>query len=244
MQKRIFTILALSFIGLNVLLSGVQAQVQEEPFSGNDASSYQCLDKGGNDTGDTIIKDSTSGYYLCSSTGERATLKPPTLQQLEFWFVRIIYVIWGFVGAFSFFFLVYLGYQFMLKQDTTDSQLVDLRRRILNFAIGFALVFLAIPILSTFFRVLGINTNVDCYNVNMPGFQFFFANLCTDPKGVITSNPCSGARGSAVGFACDPATSQSATCTSFVPSFCYTCIASGAQAGTWQLRVGGSPECN
>lgn len=248
-RKKLLILTFLTFVLLNVFVTFVNAQIQVDDFSGNDPNSYQCLEKDGTvAVGVTPYKDTQTGYFVCDlSTGtERAVLKPPTLQQIEFWFVRIIYAIWALVGTFSFVFLVYLGYQFMLKRDTSDTQLVDLRRRILNYIIGFALVFLAIPILTTFFRLLGINERVDCYNVNMPGFQFFFADLCTDPRLVIVSNPCSFAE-NATGYACNSLTdSVPAVCSTVIPGVvtirtCYLCIPTGPQANTWQRRVDFGP---
>lgn len=110
-----------------------------------------------------------------------ATLKPPTLQILEVWFVRILYIIWAIVGSLSFFYLVVLGYRWMLTRGDVV-KITEIRQKIIYYVVGVALVFLAVPILTTIFRLLGINDNVDCYNVEMPAFQFFFANLCTAPN--------------------------------------------------------------
>lgn len=110
-----------------------------------------------------------------------ATLKPPTLQILEVWFVRILYIIWAIVGSLSFFYLVVLGYRWMLTRGDV-TKITEIRQKIIYYIIGVALVFLAVPILTTVFRLLGINDNVDCYNVEMPAFQFFFADLCTAPN--------------------------------------------------------------
>lgn len=188
-----------------------QAQIQTNPFSGNDEASYQCLDKFGNRSSATIYKDSATGYYLCRgldddgvSGDDRAYLIPPALQQIELWFIRILYIIWALVASFSFALLVVLGYQYILRGGTSDNQLVELRKKIINYVIGFILVFLAVPILTTVFRLLGVNTDVECYNVNMPGFQFFFTSICTGnetylrntcesggtlPDGLACSNP-------------------------------------------------------
>jgi hypothetical protein len=167
----------------------IQAQTQDFDFSANNPEcvAYQCLGADGNV--DSSIKpqwktegsDSTRGKCICP-TG-LAVLKPPKLQQLQIWFYRVLYAIWGLVAGFSFLMLVYLGYRYMLRGGTSDQELVKLRKDILNYVIGFALVFLAVPILSTVFRLMQINDDVQCYRVNMPGFQFFFEDLCTDPIG-------------------------------------------------------------
>lgn len=124
----------------------------------------------------------------------RSVLKPPKLQQLEIWFAKIIYIVWALVGALSFFYLIFLGYKYMLTRGDI-TKITEIRQKIIYYIIGFVIVFLAVPVLSTIFRLLGINRDVDCYNVDMPGFQFFFADLCTDPNNAIAnqvlSDPCS-----------------------------------------------------
>ncbi len=169
--------------------SKVSAQIQFFDFSGNSAESYQCFDERGiiiKDSQSIIYKDDISGYFLCEGVNndgiagdDRAVLIPPTLQQIEVWFVRILYVVWAVVGAFSFILLVGVGFEYMLRGGTSDQELVKVRKRIINYIIGFALVFLAVPILTTVFNLLGVNDDVACYDVNMPGFQFFFTTLCT-----------------------------------------------------------------
>lgn len=196
----LFFIITLFIVGP----STVSAQIQFFDYSGNNPESYQCFDKEGrilregssnwpkDESGNLvpvdqlIYKDDITGYFLCRGVDndgivgdDRAILIPPTLQQLEVWFVRILYVVWAAVGSLSFLLLVGVGYEYMIRGGTSDQELVKLRKRIINYVIGFALVFLAVPILTSVFNLLGINDDVDCYNVNMPGFQFFFTDLCT-----------------------------------------------------------------
>lgn len=218
-KKLLYLLLILNLIFGHVAI--VSAQLQSFDFSGNNAESYQCFDKvsGENltdeDTEPSGVKlnvqgpDSFGNFYCCSGTNSGYTpvgfdceagqtkiiaqLKPPALQQIEVWFVRILYAIWGLVASLSFLFLVKLGYEYIISRGD-PTKITEVRKKIVNYIIGFALVFLAVPILTTVFRLLGINTNAQCYNVNMPGFQFFYSSLCTDPKGVIAarfaSNPC------------------------------------------------------
>ncbi len=110
----------------------------------------------------------------------QASIKPPTLQQLEIWFVRIIYVIWTLIATFSVFYLVVLGYRYMISRGDV-TKITEIRQKIVYYILGVVVVFLAIPILTTVFRILGVNESVQCYNVNLDeiGFQFFFADLCT-----------------------------------------------------------------
>jgi hypothetical protein len=214
MRKNIFlftTFILVSSISLLNGISSVSAQSQGiTPTSGNDAASYLCFDNRG--SVDTSIKpylDSSTGYYMCTAD-VRATLRPPTFQALELWFRRILYAIWALVASFSFVMLIYLGYRYMLRGGTTDSELVKLRKDIFNYIIGFALVFLSIPILTTIFNLLGIRDDVVCYDVAMPGFQFFFPKLCTDPYKVLVDNPCTQA--DATGYACNDIGKTSSAC--------------------------------
>jgi len=178
--------LCLGLLFLIFLTTNVKAQLQVFDFSGNNNESYQCFDEFGDRVNVSIYKNSNTGFYMCRGINvdgipgdDRAFLKPPALQQIEVWFVKILYVIWALVGSFSFFLLVVLGYQYILRGGTTDTQLVELRKKIINYIVGFILVFLAVPILATIFRLLGVNTQAACYDVNMPGFQFFFTSVCT-----------------------------------------------------------------
>ncbi|MCA9381583.1 hypothetical protein KC678_04925 [Candidatus Dojkabacteria bacterium] len=241
-SKRAIKIFVLiSLVLLPIVGKSVEAQIQETPFSGNSKSSYQCFDENGNVTEPTDRRDS-SGWWLCpclddklpaNSTGicpgasvsscsgitgspgcpaAKASLIPPTLQQIEFWFVRIIYVIWTLVATFSVFYLLVLGYRYMLTRGDV-TKITEIRQKIIYYIIGFALVFLAIPILTTVFRLLGVNSQVDCYNVNLDeiGFQFFFTDLCTAPNFV--EDPCTYLSnfGSPQGKACN--TPLTYTCT-------------------------------
>ncbi len=214
------------FVSLPILT--IKAQLQTFDFSGNDPDSYQCIDNDGKTylnkasygqgTID-VYKDGLTGYYLCRvsltaggygsfdydgvSGNDRAILRPPALQQIEIWFVRILYVIWALVGSFSFFLLVGVGYEYLIRGGTSDQELVKLRKRIINYIIGFVLVFLAIPILTTVFKLLGVNNQVACYNVQLPGFQFFFQNVCTGNE-TLLREACLTNSNIVTGLACSP----------------------------------------
>ncbi len=213
-KKLLYTFLILNVFFGNAAI--VSAQLQSFDFSGNNPDSYQCFDK---DTGENLSDvdggprlaiqgpDEFGNYYCCAGsvlpgspgisscpTGQTkiiAQLKPPALQQIEVWFVRILYAVWGLVASLSFLFLVKLGYEYTISRGD-PTKITEVRKKIVNYLIGFALVFLAVPILTTVFRLLGVNTNAQCYNVSMPGFQFFYSSLCTDPKGVIAARFAEG----------------------------------------------------
>lgn len=198
-------LLVLFFLVLSNILffsDRVAAQFQSVDYSGNNPESYQCFDASGKVIEDTDPNTpqgtpmiptgpDAQGNFYCNVGGVRynAYLRPPALQQLEVWFVRILYAIWALVATLSFLLIVKLGYEYMISRGAPEA-MARVRDRIVKYAFGFALVFLAVPVLSTTFRFLGINDQVQCYNVNMPGFQFFYTNLCTDPKSVIATDPC------------------------------------------------------
>lgn len=138
------------------------------------------------ETNMVVLTPSDNGYRVGEPgdpgcLAKVATLKPPTLQILEIWFVRILYIVWAIIGSLSFFYLVVLGYRYMISRGDV-TKITEIRQKIIYYIIGVGLVFLAVPILTTIFRLMGINDDVDCYNVEMPAFQFFFAELCTAPN--------------------------------------------------------------
>lgn len=193
-------ILVIACFALNLIVGGVvtvSAQLQTTNYSASDPASYQCFnDKTGEILDLKVVgPDEFGNFYCTADNGDKilARIKPPAFQQIEVWFVRILYAVWGLVVSLSFLFLVKLGYDYIISRGDV-TKITEIRKRIVNYVIGFALVFLSVPILTTVFRLLGVNDSVQCYNVNMPGFQFFYTSLCTDPKGVLASqfadNPC------------------------------------------------------
>ncbi len=222
------------------LIRNASAQFQDFDFSANSSScsSYQCRDVSGGSS--QLIYDSSKQLCQClykDGSGaiistEKALLRPPKLQQAEVWFVRVVYIVWGLVGSFSFLMLVYLGYQYTITRGDV-TKITAIRQRIINYVLGFILVFTAIPILTTFFRVLGLNGDVKCYQFDtLPRFQFFFPELCTDPKGLMVGDPCNFSQPDASGYACAPE-GQTHTCNQVgggaVPAFdTYEC-----SGGVW-----------
>lgn len=237
MSKKILKIIiTLSFL-VFLPATTVFAQFQDTPLSGNNPDSYECFDREGRLVTDgQVKKDESRGIFYCDRNNNsvydecsdqiydqgdncdpRAQLKPPTLQQLEIWFLRIVYSIWAISATFSFLGIVYLGYQYMISRGAPEA-MTKVKDRIVKFLIGLALVFLAVPILNTIFRLLAVNDSVECYagltnaanNVGI-GFQFFFPELCTDPTGSVgTSDPCSVA--DAAGLVCNTEGARSNSC--------------------------------
>lgn len=144
----------------------------------------------------------------------RAVLRPAKLQQIEIWFFRIIYIVWAAVASLSFFYLVLLGYRYIITRGDV-TKITEIRQKIVNYLIGLALVFLSVPILTTIFNLLGINDDVPCYSVDVPGFRFFFGDVCQFQFAQeILENPCAFAGGSPDGILCpqDFAGRASSTC--------------------------------
>ncbi len=160
-----------------VLLAPQTAAAQN--FSGNDTSNYTCPALPDYPTTPTVGSD-----FLCKySNGNKtlttnASIKPPTLRVLEYWFLRILYAAWALSGIVFTLILVFLGFKYMTSQGDAGA-IADVRKRAVNWMIGLALIFLSYPVLHTLFNVIGIS-KTDCYDqLNLPGFQFFFASACT-----------------------------------------------------------------
>jgi hypothetical protein len=242
----------------------VSAQLQDFNFSGSNAESYQCFDRRGNQLMVPIEYSNAVGFFYCNINGVsgyqpcedgifdpegpdcdiRAVIKPPALQQLEIWFVRIVYTIWAISASLSFLLLVALGYQYLISRGD-PTQIKAIRERIVKFFIGFILVFLAVPILTTVFRLLGVNDAVQCYSGLVSdagiGFQFVFPDLCTDPEGdfadELLANPCNVSLTEAEGRLCSPIGSGDACVTAGYRFVCVEISGGGPDGiGIWEVR--------
>ena len=179
-------------------------------FSGTSASSYSCVGVSPAATPDTVCPtgdkppcgtrsasdracpcfDTTTNKFICGwkcvgsgctvLTTRDALPKPPQLRQLEVWFVQIVYALWGFAGVTFTLTLMGLGLMYMTSQGNPE-KIAQVRNSIGKWAIGFALVFLAYPILNTVFSVIGLNPCLT-EEIQLPGFQFFF-ETAVDPTG-------------------------------------------------------------
>lgn len=256
MLKRNFLKISLVvFAILTIPVGLVSAQVQSEDFSGNNPSSYSCYNRQGQKLPEEPQKSVSEGVYYCERNGTPgyqacssgvyddgancdalAVLNPPTLQQLQVWFVRIVYAIWAVAAFISVFGIVAIGYQYMISRGAPEAT-VKVKDRMAKFILGFALVFLAIPILNTVFRLLGVNDAVNCYqsltnnNIGI-GFQFVFPTLCSDPEGqVADTNPCDNPEGQ--GLVCPPSFDNVTSDVCRLPN--NRCIIYICQGGYWQL---------
>lgn len=134
-------------------------------FSASSADSYYCV--GGEDP---AYNDVTQRFECAS--GSAALIRPPKLRQVEVWFVTLVYAAWGLSGIVFTFSLIVIGFRYLTSQGNPE-QIGKLKTRLGQWAIGFVLVFLAYPILSTVFSFIGLNPCLT-EEIELPGFQFFF----------------------------------------------------------------------
>lgn len=175
---------SLALIIFSVCWVGVAEPVSAQNFAGSDITNYYCPGKT-NESGvfvsDFEVKE-VNGDYLCdydkNGTPEtRAVPRPPTLRQLEYWFVKIVYLAWAAAGIIFTGILMWIGWLYMTS-FRNEFLMADVIKRARSWVLGLAIVFLAYPILNTFFNVLGLRQSECFEGINLPGFQFFFSNAC------------------------------------------------------------------
>lgn len=178
------------FLGvfLTLLVLGVTS-ISAGGFSGSNLSNYYCLTRDGVTP---PVRVSPEGDYVCDYNGDgvydgRAVPKPPSSRQLQFWFVRILYVIWAVAGIIFTIVLFTIGFQY-LTSFGNEVALADVVKKFRKWIVGLGLVILAYPLLNTFFGVLGLRESECLSDLQLPGFQFFFAEACVlEPQ---TYNEC------------------------------------------------------
>lgn len=100
---------------------------------------------------------------------------PPRLIQAEVWFWSLVYALWTLSGLVFTVTLIFLGFLYMTSQGDPE-RLATIKKRISQWAIGLVLVFLAYPILATFFSFIGVNSCIS-EQVELPGFRIFFGTI-------------------------------------------------------------------
>lgn len=127
---------------------------------------------------------------VCYYNGEiyKAVSLPPTLQQLENYFLDGVYIFWAFIGTYAVFRAIALGFEYM-TQATSPEKLGDVVSKVRVWILAVALAALAVPLLHYIYRVVGIqstrcyyleNNGEVVYDLTVPGFTFFFKDVCTD----------------------------------------------------------------
>jgi hypothetical protein len=174
------------------------SSIQATGFSGSDINQYTCTPGAVTSRAQLVLLDifsncgdpTTEGVFDCDGrfvcyylddgkiSQRDAIPTPPSLRIIEVWFVRIIFAIWALSGIVFTFVLISLGVQYMFSFG--NPQAVErVIKKFQNFLLGFVLVFLSYPILNTFFNILPINDESQCFEqISMPGFQFFFPQAC------------------------------------------------------------------
>lgn len=187
-----FLIIIISFVSFTAIIVGPVEAGSGAVFSGGDCNSYQaCVNVEGatlvpGDSGCPEGIQVTSQGIICEYTQDgvnftrSASVAPPQLRVLEFWFVRILYAIWAVAGIFFTIVLIWIGFQYMTSFGN-EVALAEVVKKFRYWIIGMGLVFLSYPGLVTFFNVLAVDTSQDCYQQledQLIGFQFFFPNAC------------------------------------------------------------------
>lgn len=174
-------LLKLSIV-LFVLLSmsaSLTSPVYAGPFSGSEIGNYFCA--GHEEIRPQAITTEGGTNYVCIIDGVRvnAVPRPPTIQVIEIWFVRVLYAVWGITGVVFIFIIMWIGLNYMFALGNAVAQ-ADAIKRFQRWALGLVLIFLSYPGLNTFFNILPISDDY-CYEELVeatPGFRFFFAEIC------------------------------------------------------------------
>lgn len=195
-----YSLLALLFLSITSM-STVDVSAQSV-FYGSNVNNYTCYERDGDPGVFNICEadrsnckpvnpsspdanNELSGFnnpdYICVySDGfeTQAIPKPPTIQIIEIWFVRILYVVWAFSGIAFTFILISIGFEYMTSFGNAQAQAHSIKR-LRYWIIGLGLVFLAYPMLNTFFSILPINRDAACLrDLDLPGFHIFYPEAC------------------------------------------------------------------
>ncbi len=204
------TLLLLPFLFLSLPLSiSAQSSSASSNFAGSNIDNYYCPNITITQDGETTEYESnwdpieSNCRYLCyypNGAVRDAIASPPKLQQLEVWFVKILYMAWGLSGVVFTFILIYIGFLYMTSKGN-DKMMADVKTKLRNWFIGLVLIFLSYPVLNTFFRAIGINEDACYYDVTqtMPGFKFFFPTVC-DTSGATSSERMSECMAAGKGY--------------------------------------------
>lgn len=161
---------------LFLFMSFLNIQVGAQGFSGSNINNYYCLSR----QGATPPVQELNQNFVCvypDGTQTNAIPKVPSSQQLQIWFVRVLYVIWAVAGIVFTFVLIGIGFNY-LTSFGNEVALADVIKQFRKFIVGVALVVLAYPLLNTFFNVLGLRQSACFDTLQLPGFQFFFPQAC------------------------------------------------------------------
>jgi hypothetical protein len=126
----------------------------------------------------------------CSWDGRtfKAVSVPPTLQQVENYFLDAVYIFWAFIGIYAVFRAIALGFEYMTNA-TAPERLGEVVSKLRWWLLAVVLAALAVPLLHYIYRIVGVQStrcyylddgNEVIYDLTVPGFTFFFKDVCTD----------------------------------------------------------------
>lgn len=136
---------------------------------------------------------------------------PPQLQEIEYFAVRILYIIWAAGGLVFLILMIIIGFTWMTSGGD-EGKIATAKKRAGQWIVGFLLYFLSQPIVGTLMKGLIAPGDKDCFkNLNTPGFTFFFADVCTEGDQV-DSNEETGilSADDGIGGCCTPGTTNAA----------------------------------
>lgn len=112
----------------------------------------------------------------CSTDSIDPDCKPPTLQQIEFLVVKLIYAAWS-LGGF-----LWLGYFVIIAKiyfSSDPNKIEEAKQRFMRWVIGFALYYLSWAIVGNVMELM-IADGTSCFEEfnGTPGFKFFFPDVC------------------------------------------------------------------
>lgn len=112
----------------------------------------------------------------CSTDSIDPNCRPPTLQQLEFVVVKLIYSAWSLGGLL---WLVYFINIARLYFTSDPNKIEDAKQRFLRWVTGIALFYLSWAIIGNVMALM-IADGTDCFEEfnGTPGFLFFFPEVC------------------------------------------------------------------
>lgn len=182
----------LSLVLSGAIFFGFPSLINAQTGYGSSAENYTCegVATGRPLTTDAVpYYDSTLQKYVCrfdlngdgtTSANEvvSALPLPPRLQSAGVWFVAILYALWGLAGIFFTGLLIYIGFSYMTSQGD-PGKLAEIKKRLMQWIIGFTIVMMAYPILNTVFSFIGLNKCLT-RDIDRIGFTIFFPRAVSE----------------------------------------------------------------
>lgn len=134
-----------------------------------------------------VNAQSTDYLASCPVGSTDLNCNPPTLIEVQYTVVRLIYATWACGGFIFLILLLLIGWTYMTSGGDSG-KIEEAKKRGGQWIIGFLLFFLSRAIVATMMR--GLIGDNPCYNtLRDPGFTFFFNDVCTDGDQVVPTAP-------------------------------------------------------